>query len=74
MALVHGGGSFALFCPTVFEYLHGVEPSHLIANIDEVPDQSVRDTLQDVSYMWSFCMILNAQFFQRFTMQQMKKK
>ena len=23
MALVHGGGSFLLFCPTVFKYLHG---------------------------------------------------
>ena len=74
MALVHGGGSFLVFCPTVFKYLHGIEPSHLIASIDEVPDQSVRDTLQEVSYKWSFCMVLNAQFSQRFIMQQMKKE
>ena len=60
MALVHGGGPFLLFCPTVFKYLHGIEASHLIATIEEVPDQSVRDTLLEVSYTWPFCMILNA--------------
>ena len=49
MALVHGGGSFQLFCPTVFKYLHGMEASKLIATIEEVPDMAVRDTLLRVS-------------------------
>lgn len=50
MALVHGGGSFLLFCPTVFKYLHGIEASNLIATIEEVPGQSVREALLEVSY------------------------
>lgn len=50
MALVHGGGSFLLFCPTVFKYLHGIEAPNLIATIEEVPGQSVREALLEVSY------------------------
>lgn len=48
MALVHGGGSFQLFCHTVFKYLQGIEASKLIATIEEVPEKAVQDTLLEV--------------------------
>lgn len=48
MALVHGGGLFQLFCQSVFKYLHGTEASKLVATIEEVPDEAVRDILLQV--------------------------
>ena len=59
MALVYGGGAYQLFCPTIFKYLHGIEAYQLIATIREVPDQSVRDTLLEVSYSHFFSCIIS---------------
>ncbi len=48
IALVHGGGAFNLFCPTVYNFLCGVKASELITSIDEVPDSEVREVLKKV--------------------------
>ena len=49
MSLVHGGGAFRLFGPTVFNFLCGSNPADLIAGVSEVPDPSVREFLKQVS-------------------------
>lgn len=49
MALVHGAGGFQLFSPTVFKYLACSDPSSLVATIEEVPDQQIREILLKVS-------------------------
>ena len=49
MALVHGGAGFQLFSPTVFKYLSGSDPSSLVATIEEIGDQEVREILLKVS-------------------------
>lgn len=48
MALVHGGGSLRLFCPSVFSYLCGMNPTDIIVELNEVADISVRNVLQKV--------------------------
>ena len=48
MSLVHGGASFRVFCPTVVRFLSGRSAADLIASIDEVDDQDVRDILRKV--------------------------
>ncbi len=49
MSLVHGGGSFAILSSTVYNYICGMNPSDLIPNIDEVPDET-RGILKQVTY------------------------
>lgn len=49
MALVHGGGSFRLFCPSVYKFLSGMKAHDLIAGISEVPDACVRAFLNKAS-------------------------
>ena len=49
MSLIHGGGAFRLFGPTVFNFLCGMNPADLIAGISEVPDPSLREILKQVS-------------------------
>ena len=48
MSLVHGGGAFRLFSPTVFRFLCGMNAADLIAGVDEVPDSSIREVLKQV--------------------------
>ena len=48
MSLVHGGGAFSIFCPTVYNFLCGMKPSDLIASVDEIPDSSIREILKQV--------------------------
>ena len=50
MALVHGGASFRLFSPCIYNYMSGMDASDLIASIDEVPQESVRLFLKQVNY------------------------
>lgn len=44
MSLVHGAGSFNVFCDSVYNFLCGMKPSDLIANSDEIADISEKNT------------------------------
>ena len=48
MALVHGGGAFNLFSPSVYCFLCGAKVADLIPTIDDVPDPSIRTVLNQV--------------------------
>ena len=48
MALVHGGASFKLFSPSIYNFMCGMDASNLIAGVDEVPQCDVRETYKKV--------------------------
>ena len=48
MSLVHGGASFALFSPTVFNFC-GQDPAKLQPNVEEVADAASKNFLCKVS-------------------------
>lgn len=48
MCLAQGGGSFSVFCPSVFKFLCNVDPLSLDPTIQEVPDQNTRELLTKV--------------------------
>ena len=54
MALVHGGASFRIFCPSVYHFLCGRSASDIIALIDEVPNPDTRAVLKDVIIIYKF--------------------
>lgn len=58
MSLVHGGGAFRLFGPTVFNFLCGSNPADLITGVSEVPDPSIREFLKQVSLEGPTCITL----------------
>jgi sulfur relay (sulfurtransferase) DsrF/TusC family protein len=45
MAFVHGGGSVRLFGNSVYNFLCGMDPSMINADVNEVSDGHVRDFL-----------------------------
>ena len=51
MSLVHGGATFGLFSPCIYNFLCGMDASDLIAGIDEVPQQEIVQILKQVSIM-----------------------
>ncbi len=55
MSLVHGGASFKIFSPCVYNFLCGMDAADLIADIDEVPNSDVRDTLNKVGTIIDMC-------------------
>ncbi len=48
MSLVYGGASFNIFSPCVYNFLCQMDAANLIADIDEVPNLDVRETLKKV--------------------------
>ena len=48
MSLVHGGASFKLFSPSIYNFMCGWEASYLIVGIDEVPNSQIREFLKKV--------------------------
>lgn len=48
MALVHGGGALRLFCPSVFHYLCGMNPTEIIVSLDEISDEFINGVLKKV--------------------------
>ena len=49
MSFIHGAGNFKIFGHSVYNFMAGMKPSDMIANIDEVPDLSIRNILKQVS-------------------------
>ena len=48
MTLVHGGARFNLFCPSIYHFMSGIKAVDLIPTIEEVPDHSTREVLNQV--------------------------
>ena len=46
MSFIHGAGNFG---HSVYNFMAGMNPSDMIANIDEVPDLLIRNILKQVS-------------------------
>ena len=49
MSLVHGGATFRLFSPCVYNFMCGMDAADLIAGIDEVPQEDIVQILKQVS-------------------------
>lgn len=49
MCLVQGGTAIRLFCPSVFSFLCGMNPSDIVPQIEEIPDRKVQDIMNEVN-------------------------
>ena len=57
MSIIHGGASFSLFSPTVFNFLCGQDPAKLQPKIEEVADAATKDFLCKVSMYMYMCVV-----------------